>query len=75
MKLIERTRWIIRRKDTGAIFCGLAQNFHFINVNGIGDVAIKTYRSKGQALAAFDRSWGEPNFEIEAVKVTESLEL
>lgn len=75
MKLIERTRWIIRRKDTGAIFCGLAREFHFRTVNEIGNVAIKTYCSKGQALAAFDRSWGEPNFEIEAVKVTESLEL
>lgn len=75
MKLIERTRWIIRRKDTGAIFCGLARQFHFRTVNEIGDAAIKTYRSKGQALAAFDRSWGDPDFEIEAVKVTESLEL
>ncbi len=75
MKLIERIRWIIRRKDTGAIFCGLARQFHFRNASEIGDAAIKTYRSKGQALAAFDRSWGDPDFEIEAVKVIESLEI
>lgn len=75
MKLTERTRWIIRRKDTGEIMCGLARQFHFKLINEIGDTAIKTYRSKKQALSAFDMSWSHVNFEVEAVKVVEIMEL
>lgn len=75
MKLTERTRWVIRRKDTGEIMCGLAQAFHFKPVGEIGDTAIKTYRSEKQALSAFQMSWSHVNFEVEAVKVVESLEI
>lgn len=74
MKLIERTRWIIRRKDTGAIMCGLARQFQFKTIEEIGDTAIKTYRSEKQALSAFNSSWSHVDFEIEAVKVIENLE-
>lgn len=75
MKLTERTRWIIRRKDTGAIMCGLAQQFHFKPIEEIGDTAIKTYRSEKKALSAFEMSWGHVNFEVEAVKVKETMEI
>lgn len=75
MKLTERERWIIRRKDTGAIMCGLARQFHFKPVEKIGDTAIKTYRSKKQALSAFEMSWSHVKFEVEAVKVIERMEI
>lgn len=75
MKLTERERWIIRRKDTGEIMCGLARQFHFKPVEKIGDTAIKTYRSKKQAFSAFEMSWSHVNFEVEAVKVVESMEI
>lgn len=75
MKLTERERWIIRRKDTGEIMCGLARQFHFKLVEEIGDTAIKTYRSKKQALSAFEMSWQYAKFEIEAIKVVESMEI
>ena len=75
MNLTERTRWVIRRKDTGEIFCGLARNFCFKSPDKIGDTAIKTYRSEKQALSSFDSSWWKRDFEIEAVKVVERLEI
>lgn len=75
MRLTERTRWIIRRKDTDEIMCGLARQFHFKTVEKIGDTAIKTYRSKKQALSAFEKSLGHVKFEVEAVKVVESMEI
>lgn len=75
MKLTERTRWLIRRKDTGAIMCGLARQFLFKPIEEIGDTAIKTYRSEKQALSAFEMSWGHVNFEVEAVKVKETMEI
>lgn len=75
MKLIERTRWIIRRKDNGEIMCGLAKNYQFKRPDKIGDTAIKTYKSETKALAAFEKSWCNPEFEVEAVKVKESLEI
>lgn len=70
--LIERERWVIRRKSDGAIFCGLAQNYKFRQPEDIGQAAIKTYRSAKQALAAFDASWSD-NLDVEAIKVVESV--
>lgn len=55
--------------------CGLARQFHFKPIEEIGDTAIKTYRSKKQALSAFEMSWRHVNFEVEAVKVIESMEI
>lgn len=68
---IERKRWIIRRKSDGAIVCGLARDYQFKTPDKIGATAIKTWRSEKQALAAFDRSWGEGD--VEAVEVVEAL--
>lgn len=73
MTITSRERWIIRRKDTGAVFCGIARQFHFKKIAEIGDTAVKTYRSKKQALAAFNSSWHHIDFEVEAVKVIESI--
>lgn len=75
MKLVDRNRWIIRRKDTGAIMCGLSKNFQFKQPDSIGDTSIKTYKSESKALISFEKSWRKPEFEVEAVKVRESLEV
>lgn len=75
MKIIERDRWIIRRKDTGEIMCGLSKNFQFKQPDSIGDTSIKTYKSESKALVSFEKSWCKPEFEVEAVKVKESLEI
>lgn len=71
---IERKRWIITRNNRTEIFCGLARNYQFKNVNDIGDTAVKTYLSKNKALASFRNSWWKPDFEVEAVEVTEIYE-
>lgn len=73
--LTQRERWIIRRKNDGKILCGLARNFQFKALEELKSTAIKSYRSKAQALAAFDASWWNPNFEVEAVKVRETIEI
>lgn len=74
MVITNRERWIIRRKDTGTILCGLARQFHFKPIEEIGETAVKTYRSEKQALSSFGMSWHNANFEVEAVKVKESIE-
>lgn len=71
---IERKRWIIMRNNRTEIFCGLARNYQFKNVNEIGDTAVKTYLSKNKALASFENSWRKPDFEVEAVEITEIYE-
>ena len=73
MRLIERKRWVIRRKHDGFILCGLAQNFHFKAPDQIGDTAVKTYRSEKQALSGFKMSWRKAAFEVEAVMLYEIL--
>lgn len=70
----QRDRWIIRRDD-GKILCGLARAYEFKAPEDVKGAAIKTYRSKKQALAAFESSWGKTNFEFEAVKLRETLEI
>lgn len=72
--LSQREGWIIRRKD-GKILCGLARDYTFKAPEKLKDTAIKTYRSKRQALAAFAANWGEPDLDVEAVKVKETLEI
>lgn len=72
---IERKRWVIMRNNRTEIFCGLARSFNFKPVDNIGNTAIKTYLSKNKALASFDSSWyGTPDFEVEAVEITETYE-
>lgn len=71
---IERKRWIIMRNNRTEIFCGLARHYQFKNVNDIGDTAVKTYLSKNKALASFENSWWKPDFEVEAVDITEIYE-
>ena len=69
---IERKRWVIMRNNRTEIFCGLARNYQFKKISEIGDTAIKTYRSEKQALSSFESSWWKPDFEIEAVAITET---
>ena len=70
--LVERERWVIRRKEDGAILCGLARDYKFKRPENIEETPIKTYRSERQALAAFAASWGD-DVDVEAVKVAEKV--
>lgn len=70
--LVERERWVIRRKKDGAILCGLARDYKFKRPENIEETPIKTYRSERQALAAFAASWGD-DVDVEAVKVVEKV--
>ena len=72
---IERERWVIMRNNRTEILAGLARSFYFKPVNQIGDTAIKTYMSEDKALKSFAASWHNKDFDIEAVKVTEIIEL
>lgn len=71
---IERKRWVITRNNRTEIFCGLAKHYQFKKVEEIGNTAVKTYLSKNKALASFENSWHYPNFEVEAVEITETYE-
>ena len=71
---IQRRRWVIMRNNRTEIFCGLARNYQFKPVDDIGNTAIKTYRSKNTALSSFEGSWWRPDFEVEAVEITETYE-
>lgn len=71
---IERKRWVIMRNNRTEIFCGLARHYQFKKVSEIGNTAIKTYLSENKALSSFDSSWWKPDFEVEAVKITEVYE-
>lgn len=73
--LSQRERWIICRKSDGKILCGLARDYRFKAPEELGGRAMKTYRSQKQALSAFAASWGKVNFEIEAVKIRETMEI
>ncbi len=78
MKLnIQRNRWVIL-KDRKKIFCGLARDYQFKNIDDIGGTAIKTYQSESKARASFIRSWWTAEELIEAnriefVEVIESI--
>lgn len=69
---IERKRWVIMRNNRTEIFCGLARNYQFKKVNEIGNTEIKTYLSENKALSSFESSWYRPDFEVEAVEITET---
>ena len=71
---IQRKRWVIMRNNRTEIFCGLARSYTFERVDEIGNTAVKTYLSKNKALAAFDDSWFRPDFDFEAVEITETFE-
>ena len=63
------------RNNRTEVFCGLARHYQFKKISEIGDTAIKTYASRNKALAGFESSWSNPNFEVEAVEVTETVEM
>lgn len=71
---IQRKRYIITRNHRTEIFCGMARNYQFRNIELINHAPIKTYRSKNSALSGFDRSWSCPDFEIEVLEVLETIE-
>lgn len=71
---IQRKRWVIMRNNRTEIFCGLARNYTFKRVDDIGNTAVKTYLSKNKALASFDDCWFRPDFDVEAVEITETFE-
>lgn len=72
---IQRKRWVITRNNRKEIFCGLARNYQFKPVDDIGDTAIKTYLSKNKALSSYANSWRNPQFEVDAVEVVETIEM
>lgn len=55
--IVERERYVIMTSDKKQIFCGIARNMHFRDVNNIGDVSVKTYLSEKKAKASFMQSW------------------
>lgn len=60
---IERTRYIVMRRNRTEIWCGLSRElFHFVKVNELKDTAIKTYRTAKQAES--DCSSWDRDFEI-----------
>ena len=68
---IERQRFVVMRNNRTEIWCGLAQHYHFVKVDELGDTAIKTYRTRKQAESGCS-SW-DRNFEV--VPVIESIEI
>ena len=59
---IERTRYVVMRNNRTEIWCGLSKHFHFVKIDEIKDVAIKTYRTKRQAESGCS-SW-DRDFEV-----------
>lgn len=72
---ISRKRYVIMRNNRKEIFCGLARNYKFKPVEDIGDAPIKTYLSAKKAISSFESSWWQPDFEVEAVEVEETVEI
>lgn len=68
---IERKRYVVMRNNRTEIWCGLTKQFRFKNISDIGEVAIKTYRTKNQALAGCS-SWDR---DFEVVPVIETIEI
>lgn len=69
---IERTRYVVIRKEDGYIFCGVAKNYDFKDPNDLGDTPFKTFPSEAKAIDGFKRSYGDI-CAIEVKKVIESL--
>ena len=59
---IERTRYVVMRRNRTEIWCGLSRKFHFVKVDELKDTAIKTYRTAKQAESGCS-SW-DTYFEI-----------
>jgi hypothetical protein len=59
---IERTRYVVMRRNRTEIWCGLSREFHFVKVDELKDTAIKTYRTAKQAESGCS-SW-DRDFEI-----------
>lgn len=59
---IERTRYVVMRRNRTEIWCGLSREFHFAKVDELKDTAIKTYRTAKQAESGCS-SW-DRDFEI-----------
>ena len=76
---IKRTRYVVVN-DKGEIFCGLAKNYQFKPIDGIGNTAIKTYLSENKAKSSFLDSWWEAKKEdfetgkFVVIPVVESIE-
>ena len=68
---IERTRYVVMRNNRTEIWCGLSKHFHFVKVDEIKDVAIKTYRTKKQAESGCS-SWDR---DFEVVECKEIVEI
>ena len=68
---IRRRRFVIMRKKRTEIWCGLAKNFYFKDINEVGDTAIKTYRTVKKAISGCS-SWAR---DFEVVPVIESIEV
>lgn len=68
---IERTRYVVMRRNRTEIQCGLSREFHFVKVDELKDTAIKTYRTAKQAESGCS-SW-DRDFEI--VECKEIIEI
>ena len=66
---IKRKRYIVMRNNRTEIWCGLARRYHFVPVESIGDIAIKTYRTENQSRSGCS-SWDR---DFEVVPVMESI--
>lgn len=71
---IQRIRYVITRENDSQILCGLAREYHFKDINNVGDTTIKTFSTEKKAAAAFSRSWGPVTFDYKIVKVTETIQ-
>lgn len=54
---ILRKRYVIIRNKDNAIFCGLARNYEFRELDKLKDTPIKTYVSEKKAKSSFLLSW------------------
>ena len=68
---IERTRYVVMRNNRTEIWCGLSKHFHFVKIDEIKDVAIKTYRTRKQAKSGCS-SWDR---DFEVVECKEVIEI
>lgn len=68
---IERTRYVVMRRNRTEIWCGLSREFHFAKVDELKDTAIKTYRTAKQAESVCS-SWDR---DFEVVECKEIIEI
>jgi hypothetical protein len=53
------TRYAIVTLDEKEILVGRAREYHFVDINKIGNSQINTFFSENKAKASFDNSWYE----------------